>query len=93
MIRSAWWRLADQPDFAFTMAQLRVRDWFAGPYAETAAYRHREQTGRLRRLAEQGRRSGLSDDDGEATLDRLVQRIERRRLSQGLRPRVPPREQ
>jgi hypothetical protein len=80
MLWCAWWRLADRLDFAFTMARLRVLDWLAGPYPETAADRSNEPAGKLRRLAEQGRRSGLSPRDGEAALDRLVQRIERRRL-------------
>ena len=93
MIRYAWWRLTDQFGFAFTMARLRVLDWLAGPFPKVAAIRHHEQARKLRRLAEQGFRSGLSDEDGEATLDRLVQRIERRRLSQGPSPRLPSQEQ
>lgn len=66
--------------FAFTMMRLRVLDSLTSPYPKTATIRHREQARELRRLAEQGRQSGLSDEDDEATLG-CLQRVERRRLS------------
>lgn len=73
-----WWRLTDGLDYAITMARLTASDWWFGPYPETDADRRGPDVARFKRLAEQGRVSGLLEEDGDATLDQVERRLRRR---------------